>query len=119
VKLLLEEMYPAALASELRAAGIEAATVSALGLAGRPDADVFATAIADGHVILTEDVGDYTRMAADHIADGAHHHGLLIALSSRFSRRPAGIAVLVAAIKSVAHQRLDDRVVYLKRSDGW
>jgi hypothetical protein len=110
-------MYPAALTSGLQAAGIEAATVSALGLTGHTDADVFASAVAEGYVLLTEDVGDFTRIAAEYIATGDHHPGLLIALSSRFSRRPAGIAILVAAIKAIAHEPLDDRVVYLKRPD--
>jgi predicted nuclease of predicted toxin-antitoxin system len=115
VKLLPDEMYPATLATGLGAAGIEATTVATLGLAGRADADMFATAVAGGYVVLTEDVGDFSRLAAECITSGNHHHGLLIALSSRFSRRPAGITPLVAAIKAIAHEQFDDRVVYLDR----
>lgn len=115
VKLLLDEMYPAALATGLEAVGIEATTLATLGLAGRADADVFASAVAGGYVVLTENVGDFTRIAAGYITSGHHHHGLLIALSSRFSRRPAGITALVAAITAIAHAQLDDRVVYLDR----
>jgi hypothetical protein len=116
VKLLLDEMYPAALAAGLARAGIEATTAANLGLAGRTDADVFATAFADGDVLHTENVGDFTRLAAEHIASGNHHPGLLIALSSRFSRRPAGLTALIAAIKAIAHEQLNDRVVYLRRA---
>jgi hypothetical protein len=118
VTLLLDEMYPAALAEALRAAGINATTIAEQKLAGASDADVFAAAVAGGYVLLTENVGDFTRIAAQHNTAGRHHHGLLIALSSRFSRRRAGIASLVAAIKNLADQTLDDRVVFLERPPG-
>ncbi|MFY1621537.1 hypothetical protein, partial [Micromonospora sp. WMMD736] len=58
--------------------------------------------------------GDFTRLAAEHSTTGAHHRGLLIALSSRFPRQPAGVAALVAAVKDAAREPVDDRVVYLK-----
>jgi Domain of unknown function (DUF5615) len=115
VKVLLDEMYPARLAAGLRADGIEATTVAELGLAGSADPDVFAAAVAGGYAVLTENVGDFTRLAAEHITAGGHHYGLLIALSSRFSRQPAGSAALVTAVKDAAQQSLDDRVVYLKQ----
>lgn len=86
-----------------------AARVSAL-------ADVFAAAAADGYVLLTENVADFARIAADHISRGHHHPGVLIALSSRFSRRPAGRNALVAAVLATADQSLDDRVVFLERT---
>ncbi|HET9874453.1 MAG TPA: DUF5615 family PIN-like protein [Mycobacterium sp.] len=116
MKLLLNEMYPAALAAGLKAAGVEAVTAVALGLAGRSDADVFAAAVAGGFALLTENVSDFTRIAADYAGSGAHHPGLLVALSSRFSRRPAGVTALIAAIVATTHERLDDRVVYLTRA---
>jgi hypothetical protein len=114
VKVLLDEMYPATLAAALCAERLEATTVAALGLAGSADPDVFAAAVARG-CVLTENVGDFTRLAAEHSTAGGHHHGLLIALSSRFSRQPAGCAALVAALKDAARQSLDDRVVFLKQ----
>ena len=48
MKLLLDEMYSARLAEALRAANVDATTSAELGLAGRSDFDVFATAVADG-----------------------------------------------------------------------
>jgi Domain of unknown function (DUF5615) len=115
VKVLLDEMYPGRLAAALCAEGIEATTVAQLGLAGSADPDVFAAAVAGGHAVLTENVGDFTRLAAEHSTAGGRHHGLLIALSSRFSRQPTGSAALVAAVKDAAQQSLEDRVVYLKQ----
>ncbi|MGH7910439.1 MAG: DUF5615 family PIN-like protein [Candidatus Dormibacteraceae bacterium] len=114
MKLLLDEMYPAALAKDLEAAGIEATTVAALRLAGGSDAEIFAAAVAGGYVVLTENVGDFARVAAEHSTAGGSHPGVLIALSSRFSRRPAGARPFVTAIASVAEQPLADRVVYLQ-----
>lgn len=116
MKVLLDEMYPARLAAALCAEGIEATTVAELGLAGSADADVFASAVARGYGVLTENVGDFTRLAAEHSTAGGRHHGLLITLSSRFSRQPADSAALVAAVSEGAQQPLDDRVVYLKQS---
>ena len=55
---------------------------------------MFGAAVAAGYCVLTENVGDFARIAAEHSTAGGHHHGVLIALSSRFSRRPAGNAPL-------------------------
>lgn len=117
MKLLLDEMYPTRVAAALCAEGLEATTVGELGLAGSADPDVFATALAGGYALLTENVADFTQLAAEHSTAGGHHHGLLIALSSRFSRQPAGSAALVAAVREATQQNLADRIVYLKRTE--
>lgn len=117
MKLLLDEMYSAGHAEALRDANIEAVTVAELGLAGRSDLDIFAAAAGARHVLLTENVADFARIAADHLAAGHHHPGVLIALSSRFSRRPAGRNALVTAVLALADQPLDDRAVFLERTD--
>jgi predicted nuclease of predicted toxin-antitoxin system len=117
VRLLLDEMYSARLAEALRSANLDAVTVAELGLAGRSDLDVFAAAAADGCVLLTENVADFARIVSDHLTAGRHHPGVLIALSSRFSRRPAGHGALVAAVLAAADDQLEDRVVFLERAD--
>lgn len=117
MKILVDEMYPASAAEALRAIGIEATTVAALGMAGASDAEVFGPASAGGYAILTENVGDFARIAAEHSTAGGPHPGLLIALSSRFSRRPAGLQPLVAAIQAVADEDIQDRVIYLERAE--
>jgi Domain of unknown function (DUF5615) len=117
VKVLVDEMYPAAVAEALRAAGIEATTVADLRLSGASDPEVFGAAVAGGYSMLTENVGDFTPIAAQHSTAGGHHDGLLIALSSRFSRRPAGLQPLIAAIEAVADEQIEDRVIYLERAE--
>jgi hypothetical protein len=113
VKVLVDEMYPATVPEALRAAGIEATTVTDLRLAGASDPEVFGAALLGGYCVLTENVGDFTRIAAEHSMAGGHHHGVLIALSSRCSRRPAGIGPLIAAIQAITDEPITDRVVYL------
>lgn len=117
MKLLLDEMYSAALAETLRAANIDATTAAELGLAGRSDSDLFTAAAEQGCTLLTENVADFASIAADHLTAGHHHAGVLVALSSRFSRRPGGIAPLAAAIRAIDDEHLDDRVVYLEHPD--
>lgn len=114
MKLLLDEMYSPAVAEALRAADADARTVVELGLAGSSDPEVFAAAVAQGRTVLTENVADYARISAEHLVAGLHHAGMLIALSSRFSRRAAGIGSLVTAICDLADQQLTDRLVYLQ-----
>lgn len=107
-------MYSGVHADSLRAADVNASTVFELGLAGSSDPDVFAQAVAQDRALLTENVADFTRISAECLTAGEHHPGLLIALSSRFSRRPSGVSSLVDAIVSVADQQLTDRVIYLR-----
>ncbi|MGH9303183.1 MAG: DUF5615 family PIN-like protein [Acidimicrobiales bacterium] len=115
MKLLLDEMYPPALARALRAGGIEAPTVVERGLAGRSDPDLLAPAAEDGYVLLTENVSDFARIAVGRLTAGGHHPGVVIALSSRFSRRTTGIPKIAAAVRALADEELEDRVVYLEQ----
>lgn len=92
--------------------------VADLRLAGASDPEVFGAAVAGGYSVLTENVGDFARIGAEYSTAGGRHHGVLIALSSRFSRRPAGIGPLIAAIQAIAGEQIADRVVYLDQAEG-
>ena len=102
------------MAEALRPIGIDATAVADLRLRGAPGAEIFGATVAGGFCVLTENVGDFARIAADHSTGGGHHAGLLIALSSRFSRRPAGLQPLVDAIRAIADEQIEDRVIYLE-----
>ena len=114
MNVLCDEMYPPGLAAALRKRGIDASTVVELGLAGRSDPEVLVAATDERSALLTENVADFVRIAAERLTAGGHHHGLLIALSARFSRRPGGIPTIVAAVAAVGGEDLHDRVVYLE-----
>jgi predicted nuclease of predicted toxin-antitoxin system len=118
LKLLIDEMYPPALAEALRAGGINASTVAGRGLAGRSDSDVLAAAVEDACVVLTENIADFACIAAERLTAGGHHSGVLIALSSRFSRRPSGIPKIAAAVRAITDEELEDRLVYLEQPSG-
>jgi len=115
VKLLLDEMYGDKLAQAFRDTGIDAVTVAEFGLTGRSDAEVFAAATDGGYALLTENVSDFARLSGEHVAVGGHHFGVLVALSSWFSRRPAGYSAIVTAVTAVAADQLGDRFIYLER----
>lgn len=38
--------------------------------------------------------------------------------SSRFSRRPAGLRLLVAAVEAIAREQIEDRVTFLERVES-
>lgn len=107
-------MYAGAHAGALRAARLDAATVIELGLAGSSDSEVFAVAVAERRALLTENVADFAHISAEHLTAGQHHPGVLIALSSRFSRRPSGVPALVGAIVALPDRQLEDCLIYLR-----
>ena len=61
---------------------------------------------------------DFARIVTEHSMTSRHHDGVLIALSSRFSRRSAGIGPIVAAVQAIASNQIADRIVHLKRAVG-
>lgn len=115
MKLLLDEMYPATLADALTAEGIASSTAKQLGLVGSADSDLLDSAAREGHVLLTENVSDFARLSGELLTAGGHHSGILIALSSRFTRRTAGISAIVGAVKHLNGDDLSDRLIYLER----
>ena len=64
VKILLDEIYLAAVAEALRASGIDATTVAEQRLRGAPDAKIFGAAVADRFCVLTEDRITYLKPGA-------------------------------------------------------
>lgn len=116
MKVLLDEMYAPTLVDALADRGIDAVTVPGRAFAGRPDPDVLELAAKEGRVLLTGNVADFTALAADWLLAGRHHLGILIALSSRFTRRPDGRAVIAAAVAAMAEEETDDRVIFLDRA---
>ena len=70
MRLLLDEMLPPAAARLLAASGHDAVSVRDLDLVGAPDVEVFARAVRERRIIVTENVADFgalleSRLAAD------------------------------------------------------
>jgi hypothetical protein len=122
VKLLLDEMYPARLARALRERGADAEGVDERApLRGLADEELLALAAREGRALVSENVADFLRLYGEWGAAGRRHAGIVIALSSRFSRTPAGHEVLVGSLVELCAERpggaaLADAVHFLARS---
>jgi hypothetical protein len=122
VKLLLDEMYPAHLARALRERGADAEAVDERSpLRGLADEELLLVAAREGRALLSENVADFMRLYGEWGAADRRHAGIVIALSSRFSRTPAGYEVLVGSLVDLCAQRpggdaLADAVHFLARS---
>lgn len=69
MKWLIDEMLPPATAGELDALGHDALSVAEAGLAGAPDEGVYAEALAQGRVVVTENSSDFVAIVAQRLAD--------------------------------------------------
>jgi uncharacterized protein DUF5615 len=93
VKLLLNEMWTAEIARQLRRRGhdVIAATELPARYRGIPDHDVFARAREDGRVIVSDNVPDYATLVADAASRGAVHPGVVFAVRPAFDRAVPGV----------------------------
>ncbi|HWO83280.1 MAG TPA: DUF5615 family PIN-like protein [Solirubrobacterales bacterium] len=121
MKLLLDEMYPAHLARTLRERGVDAEAVDERGpLRGLADEELLVIAAREGRALVSENVADFMRLYGEWGASGRNHAGIVIALSSRFSRTPPGYEVFVESLVSLCERRpepeaLADAVHFLSR----
>lgn len=97
--LLLDEMYPPALAQRLRDAGHDVLAVldMQVGLASRSDDDVLAWAARNNRCVVTENVADFARLAAL----PATHAGIIFVSAQRFPRTARGLARIGDALQAV------------------
>jgi hypothetical protein len=103
VKILLDEMYPAAIAHELRERGHDvAATVERVDLAGLPDPALFAAAQIEERAMVTENVSDFMPLHNEYASSGRDHHGLIFTSNSAFPRgAPDFVGALVKALDAL------------------
>ncbi len=105
MKLLLDEMYPTALAEQLRARGYDAVSIhdaEYCRLAGRPDADVFAAALSEERVVVTEDIARFLQLEAAMLAQAGASPGPIFTTNHRFPRsNPATLGRLVRALDAL------------------
>ncbi|MGH3040566.1 MAG: DUF5615 family PIN-like protein [Gaiellaceae bacterium] len=105
MKLLLDEMYAATVAEELRARGHDVVSVhdpDFRQLEGAPDEDVLAVPIAEGRALVTENVPDFRRLEAGALARGESTPGLVFTTNQQFPRGdPSTIGQLVLALDAL------------------
>ena len=86
---ILDEMYPPALAQRLRTDGHDVVAVLdvEVGLASKSDEDVLTWAARNNRCVVTENVSDFARLAQQ----GFAHWGLVFVSSRRFPRTASGL----------------------------
>jgi predicted nuclease of predicted toxin-antitoxin system len=100
IRLLLDEHYPTWLADELVVDGIDTVALNAHRpeLRGVDDGRVLAVAVAEGRVVVTEDVSTFSVA----IAQVPHRVGVVYCHHARFPRTRSGLHSLRKALGALA-----------------
>jgi predicted nuclease of predicted toxin-antitoxin system len=120
LRLLLDEHHHPLVASRLRELGHDVSAVAERDdLRGRPDDEIFAVAIAEGRVVVTEDHRDFAILVKVAIELDRHHPGVIFTTASRHPRIPSARDALVRALMSLLEQHrspdaLRDSVIWLE-----
>ncbi len=120
-KLLLDEMYPQAIAEQLRTRGHDVVSVHEPGyraLEGAPDEQIWAAAIAEERALVSENVQDFRRIEADALARGEPTAGLVFTTDRQFPRGdPGTLGRLVRALDTFLRTPPDTTTeLFLRRS---
>jgi predicted nuclease of predicted toxin-antitoxin system len=115
VKALLDEQLSREIAVRLREAGYDVVAVAERDdLAGSSDRTLLDIASNKGRAVITNNIKDFRPLAAERIAQGRSHAGLVLLPSAR-TRTRAAIAPLASAIEQVLGEHPDG----LKDSERW
>ncbi len=116
MRLLLDEMYPAAVAEGLRARGHDVvAVVERPELRNLPDDELFAAAQEQRRTVVTENVRDFVPLANDRDARGVLHHGIVLVHPRAHPRgNPRTIGALVVALDAHAAQLATEQPTSLR-----
>jgi predicted nuclease of predicted toxin-antitoxin system len=105
LRLLLDEIYPATVAEQLRARGHDVISLhdpDYRSLEGAPDDEVFVAAIATKRALVTENVPDFRRLEADALANGEPCPSLIFTTNRQFPRgNAATVGRLVLALNAL------------------
>ena len=119
MKLLLDEMYSAVLAAQLRSRGYDVVSIhdpDQRGLEGAADAEVFTAAVTQGRTVVTENVPDFRRLETIALADGAPCPGLIYTTNRQFPRGDPVTAgrMVIALAALLADSATVPRTLFLK-----
>ncbi len=105
MKLLLDEMYTAAVAEQLRERGHDVIAVAERAdLRGTPDEDLLDWACTEDRALVTDNQRDFIPIHRRRIASGGDHRGLILTTNRRFPRgQPATTGKLVLALDEFLH----------------
>jgi len=102
VKLLLDEMLPAAIAEQLRTRGHDVAAVEERReLRGLPDSDLFEHAQREQRTIVTYNRDDFLVLDRQYRGQQRDHHGIVILNLRRFPQGAPTVETLIASIDTL------------------
>jgi predicted nuclease of predicted toxin-antitoxin system len=117
MRLLLDEMFPVAIAKALRDAGHDVVAAQEQSqLQGIADSLLLAEAQRRGRAIITENASDFVPLAAELVTEGRMHFGLILTASrslSRHQKRFLGATVSALAATLEEHPSDDARSLLL------
>lgn len=113
MKLLIDEMWPATLAEQLRRRGHDAVAVTERPeVAHRSDEVVLDWAHKEGRVVFTENVPDFVPLATDVLASGGTIPGLLLTSNTSWPRgNPRTLGRIVRALDAFLSARPSDKAL--------
>jgi Domain of unknown function (DUF5615) len=115
VRAILDEQLSRQIAALLRKAGYDVEAVAdRADLVGRSDRIVFEVACREGRAVVTNNNKDVRPLAAEFLAQGRVHSGLVLLPSARTRSREA-IAAIASAIENVLRDNPDG----LSASERW
>jgi predicted nuclease of predicted toxin-antitoxin system len=115
VRALLDEQLSPEIAVLLRKAGYDVVGLAERGeLAGTTDRVIFEVASREDRAVITNNIKDFRPLAAERLATGATHPGLILLPSTR-TRNRAVVATLASRIEQV----LRDNPEGLQDSEYW
>lgn len=91
MRFLVDEMFGAEVALRLARSGHEAQHVAEAGLAGAPDRDVLARAVAEDRVVVTENAADFVPLLEERSAAGLPLTAVVVALKRSLPRGPGAM----------------------------
>jgi hypothetical protein len=109
VKLILDEMYPQAIAEQLRDHGHDASAVlERTELRGLADPDLFALAQTEQRSVVTENLPDFITIANDYDERGQVHHGVVLVPPGSYPRSdPRLVGRMVTALERLLGEHPD------------
>ncbi len=116
LRLLLDEMYPQAIAEQLRRGNHDVDAVTERGeLRTLPDQEIFATAQQEQRAVVTENVADFARIADEHDRRGHPHYGLILVDPGKYQRGdPRTIGRMVTALGKLLGEHRQDLATSLR-----
>ena len=115
MRLLLDHHYSPGIATALRARGYDVVAADERGWKALPDDELLAACAREQRCLLTNDIGDFVRIARAWAAEYRHHAGLVFTSDRRYPREREAVGRLIRGLAGFMDERSDLDVL----ADDW